>query len=175
MKRSELEHLIRAASAVTLSDEFVILGSQALLAEHPDAPADLLVSIEADIYPRAHPEDSILIDGAIGEGSVFHHTFGYYAHGVGPETACLPRGWEERLVPLRGENTRGATGWCLETHDLAASKLAAGRSRDLAFVQGLLRHSLADPSTIADRISLLPLQGQDADRCRHRLARIRRD
>ncbi len=25
-------------------------------------------------------------------------TFGYYAHGVGPETAKAPAGWEQRLV-----------------------------------------------------------------------------
>ena len=71
MKRSELEHVIRAASAITLHEEFVIIGSQALLGEHPDAPEELLVSIEVDIYPRAKPDDSILIDGAIGEGSIF--------------------------------------------------------------------------------------------------------
>jgi hypothetical protein len=41
---------------------------------------------------------------------MFHETFGYYAHGVGEETAILPASWRERLVPLRNENTRGATG-----------------------------------------------------------------
>ena len=89
MKRLELEHVIRAASAISLHDEFVIIGSQALLGEHPDAPDDLLVSIEVDIYPLKKPEDSKLVDGAIGEGSTFQDTFGYYAHGVGPETATL--------------------------------------------------------------------------------------
>ncbi len=33
-----------------------------------------------------------LIDGSIGELSPFHETFGYYAHGLGPETAALPAG-----------------------------------------------------------------------------------
>jgi hypothetical protein len=28
------------------------------------------------------PFRNSLIDGAIGEGSMFHETFGYYAHGV---------------------------------------------------------------------------------------------
>ena len=82
MKRSELEHVIRAASAITLLDEFVIIGSQALLGEHPDAAEDLLVSVEVDLYPQAKPEDSDLVDGTIGEDSAFHDTFGYYAHGV---------------------------------------------------------------------------------------------
>jgi hypothetical protein len=105
MKRSELEHVIRAASAIKLLDEFVIIGSQALLGEYPDEPEDLLVSVEVDLYPRAKPEDSDLVDGTIGEDSAFHDTYGYYAHGVGPETATLPSGWEGRLVPVKNENT----------------------------------------------------------------------
>jgi hypothetical protein len=47
----------------------------------------LLTSQEADIYPLGDPAKSDLIDGTIGELSPFHETFGYYAHGVGPETA----------------------------------------------------------------------------------------
>ena len=91
----------------------------------PEAPAVLLASIEADVYPRYAPAKSNLIDGAIGELSAFHQTFGYYAHGVDETTATLPAGWSERLVPICNENTGGATGWCLDVHDLAASKLVA--------------------------------------------------
>src|SRR5690606_18191048 len=115
MRRSDLEHILRAASAITLRNEFVFIGSQAILAEHPDAPIELVRSIKLDIYPRGAPSEGDLIDGAIGEGSVFHNKFGYYAHGVGPETATLPNGWEERLVPISGPGCGGATAWCLET------------------------------------------------------------
>jgi hypothetical protein len=52
----------------------------------------LLVSNEADIFPREHPERSDLIDGSIGEGSPFQRSFGYYAHGVDESTATLPEG-----------------------------------------------------------------------------------
>ncbi len=169
MKRSELEHVIRAASAITLDEEFVIIGSQALLGEHPDAPEQLLVSIEVDIYPRTKPEDSILVDGAIGEGSTFQDTFGYYAHGVGPETATLPERWEERLVPVKNENTGGATGWCLETHDLAVSKLVAGREKDVDFVKGLVRNRLVDISVLRDRLRVTPLESTVHDLCLRRL------
>ena len=108
MTRSELEHLIRAAGAIAKDREIVVIGSQAVLGEYPDAPPALLVSMEADVFPRDHPQDSILIDGGIGERSIFHETFGYYAHGVDETTATLPEGWRERLVPIRNENTRGA-------------------------------------------------------------------
>lgn len=172
MKRSELEHVIRAASAITLHQEFVIIGSQAILGEHPDAPEELLASREVDIYPKERPEDSILIDGAIGEGSVFQDTFGYYAHGIGPETATVPEDWEKRIVAVRNENTGGATGWCLETHDLAASKLAAGRERDIEFVTALLRHGLIDPTVMRARIEQTPLDRDVRALCEMRWRRI---
>ncbi len=42
----------------------------------------------------------------------------------------------------------GAAGLCLEVHDLAMSKLAAGRDKDIAYVTALLRHGLAKASTL---------------------------
>src|SRR5881296_4492829 len=101
------EHSIRAAAAITGAQEFIIIGSQAVLGQFPDAPAELLVSIEADVFTLRNPADADLIDGSIGEGSPFHQTFGYYAHGVAAETAVLPAGWQERLVPVRNPNTGG--------------------------------------------------------------------
>lgn len=63
------------------------------------------------------------IDGAIGEGSMFHQTFGYYAQGVETTTAVLTDGWRDRLVPLICESADPiAVGWCLERHDLWVAK-----------------------------------------------------
>lgn len=89
MRRENLEHLIRAAAVIADDDELIIVGSQAILGTYPNAPAELLVSDEADIYPKNHPERSDLIDGSIGELSTFHDTFGYYAQGVAPNTRCF--------------------------------------------------------------------------------------
>jgi hypothetical protein len=105
MKRSELEHLIRAAAAVTDQYEIVVVGSQSVLGAVPDAPAVLLQSREADCYPLHRPDLADVIDGAIGELSPFDERFGYYAQGAGPETAILPVGWESRLVKIQNENT----------------------------------------------------------------------
>lgn len=63
-------------------EDLIVIGSQAVLGEFPDAPAELLVSHEADVYPALYPERSDLIDATIGEGSPFEKSFGYYAHGV---------------------------------------------------------------------------------------------
>jgi len=134
MKRYELEHIIRAASDITNERDIVIIGSQAILAQFPDADPGLLESIEADIFPLHRPELAIEVDGAIGERSLFHGTHGYYAHGVDENTATLPEGWKQRLIPIRNQNTRNATGWCLEVHDLAVSKLVAGREKDVEYI-----------------------------------------
>lgn len=157
MTRAELEHVIRAAAMIADVDEIVVVGSQSVLGQFPNAPAELLVSNEADVYPRAHPERADLIDGTIGELSPFHETFGYYGQGVGPETARLPDGWEQRLVRIRNENTRGATGWCLEIHDLLLAKYAAGRPKDHRFVQAAIAHGLADPAVLLTRLAAMPL------------------
>lgn len=157
MELKALEHLIRACADISEDEDIVIVGSQAILGSHPDAPAPMLVSVEADVYPRHHPERADVIDGAIGEGSPFHATFAYYAHGVGPETAKAPDGWEQRLVALRSEGTRGATGWCMEAHDLVLAKCVAGREKDWAFAEDALTHGLVEPDELRARIELLPV------------------
>lgn len=134
MQRPQLEHIIRAASGITGATEIVVIGSQAVLGQFPDAPAALLVSIEADVFTFRDPADADLIDGSIGEGSPFHQTFGYYAHGVAEETAILPTGWKERLITLRNSNTGNGCGLCLEANDLAVAKLAAGREKDVVLL-----------------------------------------
>jgi hypothetical protein len=122
MTRAQLEHIIRAAGAIADTQDVVVIGSQAVLGQFPDAPQELLVSSEADVFLRSDPGRSELIDGSIGEGSPFQREFGYYAHGVDETTAVLPEGWRGRLILITGEKTRFVRGWCLEIHDLAIAK-----------------------------------------------------
>lgn len=158
MQRSELEHIIRASGEISGDDEIIIIGSQAILGQFPDAPIRLLSSMEADVYPKNKPEKADKVDGAIGEGSSFHELHGYYAQGVGERTAVLPEDWESRLVVLTNENTNGVTGYCLEVHDLAISKLIAMRSKDLEFVQELVRHHMIEKKTMLHRLGQTELQ-----------------
>jgi len=170
MNRVDLEHIIRASAEIANDDEIVVIGSQAILGSFPDAPKELLVSTEADVYPKNRPERADLIDGSIGEGSPFHETYGYYAQGVDESTAILPRGWRDRLVAVRNENTRGKTGWCLDPDDLVVSKTIAGREKDLLFLEGAAQHDLVD----RDRL-LARLEETELDDARRKLsaARIR--
>ena len=172
MNRASLEHVLRAAASISGEREFVVIGSQAVLGQFPEAPAALLVSIEVDLYPRHAPQKSDVVDGAIGELSDFHTSFGYYAHGVDETTATLPDGWESRLVPVHNDNTGGATGWCLEIHDLATSKLVAGRERDMTYGAVRLRERLVDAAVLRQRLAALSLQPDRVAELRERLDRL---
>ena len=97
MTREELEHIIRASADITGQYEFIIVGSQSILGPVPNPESVFTMSAEADIYPLQAPDLAEKIDGAMGEGSQFHETHGYYAQGVGPDTAILPSGWLERV------------------------------------------------------------------------------
>lgn len=170
MTREQLEHVIRASATIADDDEIVVVGSQAILGAFPDAPPELLRSMEADVHPRNHPERWQLIDGSIGELSPFHDTFGYYAQGVPPGTAILPDGWEARAVVVSGPGTRGARGLCPEPHDLVVSKLLAGRDKDLAFARAAIEHGLVTTSTLHARLA-----ATDVDEARRSLAAQRID
>lgn len=155
MKRAELEHVLRAAGAISGVTTWVVVGSQAILGAVPEAPADLLMSQEADVYAPDDEHASDLIDGSIGERSPFHDSFGYYAHGVGPETAILPAGWRERAVTVTSPATGGVTGICPSPADLAVRKLAAGREKDHDFVAALLRHRIVTADDISNLLAEL--------------------
>ena len=155
MNRDQLEHILRAAGAITGRTEWVIVGSQAVLGAVADAPDEITVSEELDLYAPGDEHASDLIDGSIGERSPFHETFGYYAHGVGAETATLPAHWRERAITIRSDATAGVTGICPHPSDLAVSKLAAWREKDRDFIAALLRHGISSVAEIEARLTEL--------------------
>jgi hypothetical protein len=140
---------------VSGEDEVYVFGSQAILGQYPDAPDSLRQSAEADIA-LVKAELADVIDDYLGELSLFHGTHGFYVHGVSVETAVLPDGWQERAVAVRNDNTSNNTGWCLEAHDLAVSKLVAFRDKDKNFVRTLLVEKLIDPKILDQRLRQLP-------------------
>lgn len=172
MKREQLEHIIRAAAAITNQYEIVVVGSQSILGAFPDAPATLLMSMEADVFPKDCPDLADLIDGSIGEESAFHEQFGYYAQGVGPETAVLPLGWKDRLCKIQNANTDLKIGLCLEPHDLAVSKLIAGRPKDWVYVQAMIDAHLVDTALLVHRLSETAAQAEKIEKARLWLANL---
>lgn len=152
MTRDQLEHAIRAACDVADDTDLFVFGSQAILGEHPTAPPGLRTSIEVDVQPVNNPEAVDSIDGALGELSLFHEAHGFYVHGVSIEAASLPGGWEDRTIAVPGRGTQRHTGHCLESHDLAASKLVAFRDKDRDFVRTLLIEGLIRGELLVERV-----------------------
>jgi hypothetical protein len=161
LRREDFEHVVAAAAEVTGHDEFVVIGSQAILGTYDKPSAALLVSLEVDIYPLHLPSAAAAVDGSLGDGSPFHAAFGYYAHGVGPETAKAPEDWQSRLVrheiPLRVAAKQKPVAWCLEVHDLVLSKCVAGRERDWEYARVALKAGLVEPTLLLGRIPELPV------------------
>jgi hypothetical protein len=83
---------------------------------------------------------------------------GFYVHGVPVESATLPDGWQVRTVPVSGRGARPATGWCIEAHDLAVSKLAAFREKDRAFVRTLLVERLVSAEVLLERLATVTIE-----------------
>lgn len=156
MKREHFEHAVRAAGAILNTDEILVIGSQAVHAwmEEPLPPeAERSIEVDVGVMGDEEGEKADLIDGAIGEASMFHATFGYYAQGVVESTATLPRGWRDRLVPFTTPATEGVTARCLEAHDLWISKAIAHRPKDLEFCRALLRKSVVERDLLRRRLS----------------------
>jgi hypothetical protein len=171
MTRDQLEHLIRAAAEITDEYEFVVVGSQSILGPIPNPPPELTMSMEADIYPMNAEAKADEIDGALGEGSQFHETFGYYAQGVDSTTACLPQGWKDRLQRVQSPATNGRVGFCLGVIDLFMAKTAANREKDREFNIALMRYGYVAPQTAIDMVALMPVDDGAKKAMR---ARIRR-
>jgi hypothetical protein len=157
LRRHELEHLIRAAGAITDEYEFVVVGSQSVLGSVERPPPECLVSTEADLYPLNAEHKADLIDFNIGEGSRFHDTHGYYAQGVDSRTAVLPVGWRARVVRLQSDATDGRVAYCLDVLDLFLSKCVANRFKDRVFNRALLAHGLVLIDDAIERLPELPV------------------
>lgn len=160
MDRAAFEHVLAAAGDATGLDAFVVIGSQAILGQLVEPPAALLASMEVDLYPLADPARAEDIDGAIGDGSAFERTFGYFAHGVGPETAVAPAGWMERLItveiPARVAG-KPVVAHCIERHDLVLAKLVRGSERDVDYARAAVKAKVVEVTTLAERVPDLPV------------------
>lgn len=155
MRREQLEHVLRAASKVTDDPEVLVIGSQSILGTIPEdrLPHAATASMEVDVAFFDDPDDrkADQVDGAIGELSPFHETFGYYAQGVSVSTAILPAGWRDRLALVETASTAPGRGYALEPHDCVVSKLVAGREKDYEFAAALIEAGLIDTALLAER------------------------
>ncbi|WP_045220989.1 hypothetical protein, partial [Desulfonatronum thioautotrophicum] len=135
MRHDDLAHVLATIKALTKGEKAVVLGSQAVLGSISRERARLLgdagrralfQSMEVDVAFPGRQDLPELVEDTIGLDSPFFETFGYHAEGVEIEIAVLPGGWEARLTPFKDQD-QNVLGYCLDLHDLATAKLAAGR------------------------------------------------
>ena len=122
-------------------------------------------SLEGDVLPL-DDRDGVkadLIDGALGELSLFDSTHSIHADGVSASTSILPALWRDRLIAYSNPNTNGVTALCLERHDLCVAKLVANRDKDREFVRALIGKDIVDVDIIISRLALTDISDELRD------------
>jgi len=132
LRRRDIDHILRAAAALSNHARFVIVGTGAVIITARRIPASMMMTSEIDIYVDnvTDPEPiSDLIDASIGEGSQFHRTFSYYCDGLSPGTAIMPDDWRSRATEYVTPDGL-VTATCPDANDIAVAKLCAWREKD---------------------------------------------
>jgi hypothetical protein len=156
MNKEEFDHAIGVAGSIINESSLLVIGSQAAHGSiSGELPPEAMRSIEVDVAAFDDPDgaESDLIDGSIGEASMFHMSFGIYVEGVSETTATVPEGWRDRLVRYETPATNGVIGWCLDLHDLWIAKAVAGRPKDVEYCSAFLTRGLVDADILRQRLA----------------------
>lgn len=162
----DLKVALEAAARAYKRKRFVIVGSAAILATHPNAPSFLRLSADIDMFPirKLETTDYQSGDEEVGQASRFEVEHDFYIERLGDWTMLSqPEGWFERCSQYSTEGEIDGEkvtvyGYCLQPLDLAYNKLEAGRDKDLNFVAGLLAENI---------ISLTDLENFITEGCPH--------
>jgi hypothetical protein len=129
----------------------VIVGSQAVFAVTDYPPEIARLSVECDflLLDKSFRLRDEVAD-KLGVFSKYQSKKGIHADVLGRATVVLPEGWENRLVELKNENGE-AVALCVEIHDVAVSKLIAGREKDFEFLRALFGAELLQIEIFLER------------------------
>ena len=154
MLRSNLYRLLTDIRQLPVEGIPIIVGSQAVHAVTEAVPEIARQSVECGLlYGGGEADGRGLVNREVGVLTAYQDETGHYADAVGLATIVLPTGWEERLVPL--EDGKGVlVAMCVEIHDVAVSKLIAGRQKDFEFIDSLLTLDLIDLDKFLTRLDL---------------------
>ena len=177
MNRSALEHVLRAAAAITGESMFYVVGTAAIVASlrsEAALPGAILRSREADLVPACGSARSIDHRRCVGTGFHFRwHTRLLCRCLEFSTVSYAPDGWRDRTIRFATAGTKGATGLCMEPHDLAISKLCAGREKDLTFVRGVIEAGLVEIDLLFDRLGRVSAPPEVLTLARQRLQAFR--
>lgn len=133
----------------------VIVGSQAIFAITDFPPEIVRKSVECDyLLLKKLLELRPNLTEKLGIFSDYQQQTGFYADILGLATVVLPEDWEKRLVELKNEN--GETiAFCVEIHDVAVSKLMAGREKDFEFLRVAFQSDYLRVETFIERAKMI--------------------
>ena len=135
MRKLDLFELVRQIKTIAPEETPIIVGSQAAHAVARFLPEIVQQSIECDfLFASGKTETRVEVNKKLGVFSSYQLEHGFYADALGLATVVLPTGWRERLQPLADENGK-VIAFCAEIHDVAVSKLIAGREKDFLFLK----------------------------------------
>ncbi len=150
MNAENFYHICRSAAAIARVPRVTVFGAAAVvpwIGEFcPEAP--FWPSLELDIDPGGAALAD-LVDGSIGEGSLFEETFGVRAHGISLEAFVAPPDWRGR-ARIFEEPESGISIEAPHPFDLAVAKLVRGEDRDWEFASFCCRHFGLSPEKISD-------------------------
>ncbi len=142
MTLEQFDHVCRAAAAVAGVKGVYAFGANAIIpwlaqAGHSIPLSGVEPSRDVDVTTGDVKLD-LLINGAIGELSLFDKTFSVYAHSVDFALFQAPVNWRQR-TGKRIESVSGVEIIVPHPHDLIVSKLSVGRPKDFDFAVSVAR------------------------------------
>ena len=151
MELGDLQELFDQAKVLTNHTEFVVVGSLSILGvvQGGDVPPRMLMSIDVDCFTRRDPERIFELDDALGEGSAFEASHGFYLDPISPNVLTLPENWEYRLIRVPLANA--IVVFFLDPNDAAVSKYARCELRDREWIQSGLTVGLLSVPIIESR------------------------
>ncbi|MCJ2070192.1 hypothetical protein MKK75_15530 [Methylobacterium sp. J-030] len=172
MRRDRLDHILRAAGAVTGQHRFVLVGSAVVLIRCRNIPGDMLLTPEADLYvPDVLDAEALsdTIEANIGQGSSFHQKYGYYCDGVSAGTAVMPMDWVERATLYESAGCPGISVTVPDPTDVALAKAVAWREKDRTWLASGLRSKLFALDAMAAHLPRMPPSAPGSAEMKRRL------
>ncbi len=154
MRKQNLFELTSEVSKI-IKELPIIVGSQAIFALTDFPPEIVRRSVECDyLLLKKLSELRPNLTERLGVFSDYQQLTGFYADILGLATVVLPEDWGKRLVELKNENGE-IIAFCVEIHDVAVSKLMAGREKDFEFLQVAFQCDYLKIETFIERIRLI--------------------
>ncbi len=156
MRKSDLFNLLSAVKSLAPNEIPIVVGSQAVHLVTNFPPEIVRQSIECDFLLTGDGKNEIraAINKILGIFSPYQIENGFYADALGLATVILPTGWRERLQTLEDKNGN-VIAYVAEIHDIAVSKLIAGREKDYAFLKELILPGYISIKTFLERAKLV--------------------